>query len=359
MDPMETLTINSQEGEQEFEIVDAQAREDISDLQQNKADKSEIPTKVSELQNDEGYITNDVDGDLDVSGDVHADNVYATGAIHGVIDGEVIGTVRKLEAMSDTRLTSANFPAAGDNTLEYFNATSSIPADQGDPGGDAHVLKMNWDNTGGWDSMMAISNAGTRIGQLATALLLRAMNGSSGTWSDWYSLMDLVYPVGAVCITSTNTNPATIFGGGTWTLTHKRFKYQIVENVITFNSTNTQSGASVAVINGEQIEIRLSFANKVDLTDAVIEIGQLNLAAIGLSGKYAEYVPFFADAGNGIAFLQVTNTGLIQTQEVVPKGTATTIPAGTSSGQARLSVMFGQGSMLDSFCDEFHWVRTA
>lgn len=340
MDPMSTLIIESKEGSQEFEITDAQARQILQQL------ISGLPTVDEQMRNAFTQVQNDI---------TTLESEVST------LEGEMTTALkpRKLYGISDTRLTSANFPATGDNTLQYFNATSSIPADAGDPGGDAHVLKMNWDNTGGWDSMMAISNAGARIGQLATALLLRAMNGSSGTWSDWYSLMDLVYPVGAVCITSTNTNPATIFGGGTWTLTHKRFKYQIVENVITFNSTNTQSGASVAVINGEQIEIRLSFANKVELTDAVIEIGQLNLAAIGLSGKYAEYVPFFADAGNGIAFLQVTNTGLIQTQEVVPKGTATTIPAGTSSGQARLSVMFGQGSMLDSFCDEFHWVRTA
>lgn len=340
MDPMSTLTIESEEGSQEFEITDAQARQILQQL------ISGLPTVDEQMRNAFTQVQNDI---------TTLESEVST------LEGEMTTALkpRKLYGISDTRLTSANFPATGDNTLQYFNATSSIPADQGDPGGDAHVLKMNWDNTGGWDSMMAISNAGARIGQLATALLLRAMNGSSGTWSDWYSLMDLVYPVGAVCITSTNINPATIFGGGTWSLTHKRFKYQIVENVITFNTTNTQSGTSVAVINGEQIEIRLSFANKVDLTDAVITIGQLNLADIGLSGKYAEYVPFFADAGNGIAFLQVTNTGLIQTQEVVPKGTATTIPASTSSGQARLSVMFGQGSMLDSFCDEFHWVRTA
>lgn len=350
MEDMKTLTM----GGQTFEITDAQARASIAQVQNS------IPTKVSQLQNDAGYVSDQVTGDFTVSGDVHADNVYATGAIHGIIDGEVIGTVRKLEAMSDTRLTSANFPATGDNTLEYFNATSSIPADQGDPpGGDAHVIKMNWDNTGGWDSMMAISNASARISQAANALLLRAMTGSSGNWSDWYSLMDLIYPVGSVYISNTNTNPANTFGGGTWSLTHKRLKYQIVENVITFNTTNTQSGSSVAVINGEQIEIRITFAPKVDLADTTLEIGQLNLASIGLTGKYAEYTTYFADAGNGIAFLQVTNTGLIQTQEVVPKGTATSIPATTSTGQARLSVMFGQGSMMDSFCDEFVWVRTA
>lgn len=47
-----------------YEIVDEQARTALSGLvssvgqmQQNKADKSDIPTKVSQLENDSGYIT--------------------------------------------------------------------------------------------------------------------------------------------------------------------------------------------------------------------------------------------------------------------------------------------------------------
>ena len=334
MEEMSTMTFETEDGTKEFEVVDAQSRQTIQQI------IAGLPTVDEQMRNAFTQVQNDIT----------------------TLEGEMTTALkpRKLYGISDTRLTSANFPAEGDNTLEYFNATSSIPADQGDPpGGDAHVIKMNWDNPGGWDSMMAISNASARISQAANALLLRAMTGSSGNWSNWYSLMDLIYPVGSVCVTSTNTNPSTIFGGGTWTLAHKRFKYQIVEDVITFNTTNTQNGDSVAVINGEQIEIRLSFAPKVDLTDSTITIGQLNLASIGLTGKYSEYAPFFADAGNGIAYLQVTNTGVIQTQDVVTKASGGTIPASTSTGQARLSVMFGQGSMMDSFCDEFHWIRTA
>ena len=146
MDPMKTVTIKPRTGEgKTFEIVDAQARNSILQAEED----------ISQLQE----------------------------------DMETALKPRKLYARSDTRLTSANFAPEGDNTLTYFNATSSIPVEEGDPpGGDAHVIKMNWDNTGGWDSMMAISNASARINKAATALLLRAMTGSAGTWSDWYSL---------------------------------------------------------------------------------------------------------------------------------------------------------------------------
>lgn len=309
MDPMSTMNVETKEGNQEFEIVDAQAREEIAQAQED------IETLEGEM----------------------------TSALKPI----------NLYGMQDGRASSANIVATGSNSLQYLIATSTMTEGK-PPIGDSKILHMEWDNTGGWTTQAAFGHSGKRTA--ANAMALRSMK--SGTWGDWQTLLDLIYPVGSVYISNTNTNPSGTLGG-TWTLTHKRFKYQIIEDVITFNDTNTQNGDSVAVINGEQIEIRISFAPKVALTDSTIAIGQLNLDSIGLTGKYAEYTPYFADAGNGIAYLQVTNTGVIQTQDVVTKTSGGTIPAGTSAGQARLSVMFGQGSMIDSFCDEFHWERTA
>lgn len=261
--------------------------------------------------------------------------------------------VRNLYGMQDGRATSANIAPTGSNSLQYLLATSTMTTGK-PPIGDAKILHMEWDNTGGWTSQLAIGHAASLTA--ATALAIRRM--SSGTWGDWETLLDLVYPVGSVYINSTNTNPSGTLGG-TWELIHQRFAYQIVEDPVTFNTTNTQSGDSVAVINDDSIQLRLSFAPKVAIGDTTIEIGQLNLASIGLTGKYAEYVPFFADGGNGIAYLQITNAGLIQTQDVITKTSGGTIPASTSAGQARCTLMFGQGSMVDSFCNEFHWLRTA
>lgn len=333
MDPLSTLTLNGRSAETgetfetEFEIVDAQARQNINQIIDG------LPTVDEQMRNAFTQVQNDI-SDLETE---------MTTALKP----------RDLYGKQDGRATSANLTPEGSNSLEYLIATSTMTEGK-PPIGDCKILNMEWDNTGGWTSQLAVGHPANMTA--ANAMAIRRM--SSGNWGDWETLLDLLYPVGSVYISNSNTNPSGTLGG-TWTLIHKRFEYQILENVITFNSTNTQSGSSVAVINDDSIQIRLSFANKVDLTDSVIEIGQLNLSQIGLTGKYAEYVPFFADAGNGIAFLQVTNTGLIQTQEVIPKGTATTIPATTSAGQARLEVMFGQGSMIDSFCDEFHWKRTA
>ena len=319
MEPMKTVTIKGQQ----FEIVDGQARNNITQAQQAiQTAQGDITT----LQEDTAQIEDDLE------------NLQ----------------VRNLYGMQDGRAITANIPPTGSNSMQYLLATSTM-AEGKPPIGDAKILHMEWDNTGGWTSQLAIGHPKTM--NAATALAIRRM--SSGTWGDWMTLLDLLYPVGSVYISNTNTNPAGTLGGGTWELIHQRFAYKIIEDPITFNTTNTQSGDSVAMINGEQIELRLSFAPKVDLTDSTIEIGQLNLAQIGLTGKYAEYVPFFADGGNGIAYLQVTNAGVIQTQDVLTKASGGTIPASTSTGQARVSLMFGQGSMMDSFCDEFHWKRTA
>ena len=323
MEPMITMTMQGVT----YEITDAQARRTLNQIVEG------LPTVDEQMREAFSQVQQDIQ----------------------TLDGQMETALapKNLYGMQDGRATTANIAPTGSNSLQYLIATSTMTEGK-PPIGDSKILHMEWDNTGGWTTQAAFGHSGNRTA--ANAMALRSMK--SGTWGDWQTLLDLIYPVGSVYISSTNTDPSGTLGG-TWTLTHKRFAYQIIEDPVTFNTTNTQSGDSVAVINGEQIELRLSFAPKVDLTDSTIAIGQLNLAQIGLTGKYAEYAPFFADAGNGIAYLQVTNTGVIQTQDVVTKASGGTIQASTSTGQARVSLMFGQGSMMDSFCDEFHWKRTA
>ena len=333
MDPMSKLTLegrSAQTGEpfeSEFEIVDAQARQTLQQIVEG------LPTVDEQMRNAFTQVQNDIT----------------------TLEGEMETALkpRDLYGMQDGRATTANLDPTGSNSLEYLIATSTMTTGK-PPIGDCKILNMEWDNTGGWTSQLAVGHPANMTA--ANAMAIRRM--SSGTWGDWETLLDLLYPVGSVYISSANTNPSNILGG-TWQLIHKRFAYKIVEDPVTFNTTNTQSGDSVAVINGEQIELRLSFAPKVELNDSTIAIGQLNLDKIGLSGKYGEYTSFLADGGNGIAIMYVSNTGAIQTQEVITKTSGGTIPASTSTGQARLGLMFAQTSMLDSFCDEFHWKRTA
>lgn len=76
-----------------------------------------------------------------------------------------------------SRPASANLTATGSGGLITFKATSSMTT--GKPPADAHVLHAFWDNTGGWDSQLAIGN-GT-----SPKLYYRSQN--SGTWGSWYA----------------------------------------------------------------------------------------------------------------------------------------------------------------------------
>lgn len=80
----------------------------------------------------------------------------------------------------ETRPTSANKASSSDRvgSIEAFVASSSMTT--GKPSADAKILQMNWDNTSGWDSQLAMLNSGT----------LQHRNMSSGKWQDWKTVLD-------------------------------------------------------------------------------------------------------------------------------------------------------------------------
>lgn len=264
---------------------------------------------------------------------------------------EIIGTVRSLTGLQDGRATSANLPVQGTNSLQYLLVTSSMTVGK-PPTGDGQILHMEWDNTGGWSSQLAIRHGSTM--NASNAIAVRGM--SNGTWGEWNTLLDLLYPVGSVYISNTNTNPGSVLGG-TWSLIHKRYAYAVVNDAVTWNATNTSSQASVFILNGETITFRLTFQNAVDLGDTTIELGAINLAKIGLSGKYSQQFLYTNDGGGGVAIVVISDTGAISSIEAVGKSTGT-MPAG-QNGQITGTFMFAQNAMLDNFCDEFHFQRTA
>lgn len=174
-----------------------------------------------------------------------------------------------------------------------------------------------------------------------------------------YITMAEIFPVGSVCITTSNVSPEATYGG-TWSLIHKRLKAAIVEDFVAYDETNidTATATSVAAIDGNSIQVRLQFKTAVTLGDSDATLGQFNFAKLGITQKYSEIVPAIFDGGNGIADVRINNTGLIQSVDVIIKGTGTTLAAG-NTGQLRANLMIKPEWTLDSACDEFHWVRTA
>ena len=72
------------------------------------------------------------------------------------------------------RPTTAN-TRYGDGRLRYYLATTSMS--DGKPPSDATILHFGWDNTGGWDTQLAIGTTGNK-------LYYRGMNGGSA-WNTW------------------------------------------------------------------------------------------------------------------------------------------------------------------------------
>ena len=121
---------------------------------------------------------------------LHTNNISITGKSNGFIDmsaGDVIkqayiyaiGSIDGYSSDPDGRTTSINDYTKGLNRLFLTHATSSLQANQKPLGYEGHILHFGWDNDGGWDSQLAISNNGDK-----PYIAVRAQY--NGTWRNWY-----------------------------------------------------------------------------------------------------------------------------------------------------------------------------
>ena len=121
---------------------------------------------------------------------LHTNNISITGKSNGFIDmsaGGVIkqayiysiGSIDGYNSYPDGRTTSINDYTKGLNRLFLTHATSSLQANQKPLGNEGHILHFGWDNNGGWDSQLAISNNGDK-----PYIAVRAQY--NGTWRNWY-----------------------------------------------------------------------------------------------------------------------------------------------------------------------------
>lgn len=128
---------------------------------------------------------------------LHTNNISITGKSNGFIDmsaGDVIkqayiyaiGSIDGYSSYPDGRTTSINDYTKGLNRLFLTHATSSLQANQKPLGNEGHILHFGWDNDGGWDSQLAISNNGDK-----PYIAVRAQY--SGTWKRWYGAALLQY----------------------------------------------------------------------------------------------------------------------------------------------------------------------
>ena len=164
------------------------------------------------------------------------------------------------------------------------------------------------------------------------------------------------YPIGSVYMTSTNTNPSD-FLGGTWELIDKEFKKETGENIgFNFNNTNTSEGKFFYTKAGHSINIEFNYKAKVAVGDTILNVGTIDLEALGIS-RLANRIwnVGFSDGGNSAIMFDVSTIGKVDTVDVV--GEASISVNSTCTFFACETISFDY--MLDSACDKFYWKRTA
>lgn len=164
-----------------------------------------------------------------------------------------------------------------------------------------------------------------------------------------------LFDIGAIYITSTNTNPSEKLGG-TWELIDKEFKKEKGENTgFNFNTTNTKDGNFYYTKSGHSINLEISYKNKVATGDAILEIGTIDFEALGITRLANRiYNCGYSDTGNSIIMFVIAPTnGVLQVVDIV----------GEASNSANNSYNFFTcetipfNYMLDSACDKFYWKR--
>lgn len=186
---------------------------------------------------------------------------------------------------------------------------------------------------------------------------------SYGGYTPGQALIDLIYPIGSVYISNTNTNPSTNFGG-TWTLIDKEFSDTYINSASLFHADSTTVTEVTSLLfrrHGHDIQIRITLTPAVELNDNTVEFGYFDLSTLGLNALFSGYTVGFDDGGNGIALVQINsanNNLALRTVDVITKTSGGVIAAGNAMTM-EFYVPIRMGIMLDSVCDRFYWKRTA
>lgn len=182
--------------------------------------------------------------------------------------------------------------------------------------------------------------------------------GGFTTWLREPNNFSVIYPVGSVVMTATNTNPSGNFGG-TWTLIDKEFTPGYVSSPFTANTTNCNSNSLEVSRAGHTVYISGSFGNKVALTDSTFHIGTFNMANIGVKSSFdnSAMITGYSDGGNSVLYIDLWSTGELKTVDV--NYSLTSVAAGKTWSFTATMVVSPLDQMLDSACNKFYWKRTA
>ena len=174
------------------------------------------------------------------------------------------------------------------------------------------------------------------------------------------NILDLLYPVGSIYITKTNTNPSSRLGG-TWSLIKKEFEESKITgtNAFTRNNSVCSSASAYVTRTGTCLLIELVMVASVNITDSSLTWGTLDLAKIGVNSLYNTTYPIGSNDGkNAIVYFQINTNGEVISNDIMVRGSSGSMPSGDNTC-VQICLPLSMSVMLDSACDKFYWERTA
>lgn len=171
----------------------------------------------------------------------------------------------------------------------------------------------------------------------------------------------LAHPVGTCVITSTNTDPSTILGGGTWSLIDKHLPLSsfALADYVTLNSTNCSAVSGSIIRQNDMLWIYGSFTPAVAITDNTLEMFTLNLSGLGLSNVYNGYYTSMSDSGQSVYAYRINSSGLFSTYDIITRGSSSANLATGYSLAFQCIIPTAKSYRKDDSCDQFIWKRTA
>ena len=214
------------------------------------------------------------------------------------------------------------------------------------------------------------SHIGSQVDSAVAAALAAISSGgivnnnqlaSYSTTTQMNSAINAKFPVGAVYITATNSNPASYLGG-TWTLIDKSLRYVYVNSYApTRNTSNCTDVAVFGWYEDHGIFLSVDFTPKVAITDTALEMCTINPNTFGLSAfPDTNRVTYLSDGGNAIISATINTAGVVTTNDVIVRGSSTaSLAAATNLTAFTTYFNVRHNLMLDAECNKFYWQRTA
>lgn len=113
----------------------------------------------------------------------HDDRYYTEAEINTKLNGKAPNEhTHQYLSLYEARPANINFTKSTNGTGAMFHFVATSSTTTGKPPADSSILQLNWDNSGGWDSQLALSTTANPH--------VYYRNQQNGTWGNWSTLLD-------------------------------------------------------------------------------------------------------------------------------------------------------------------------